>query len=192
MRGKMNNKNKTYHTESIPPSPLYQRGGRGDFALLLCLFASLLLCFCFSCQPKASVATAHNKKLLDVIASTEKQSYETKEEQIMHLPPVHFPTDGDNILNEELGVLDDNTKYLEQNPHAVLVLEGHCDEWGSDKYNMELGDRRARRIKTHLIKKGIAADRLIMVVSYGARAPLDPRHIPNAWRANRRVEFIVR
>jgi len=161
--------------------------------LLICF---LLLTSCLllltSCQPKAGVASAHNKKLLEVITSTEKQSHENNEEQITRLSPVHFPTDSDNILGEELGVLDANTKYLEQNPRAVLVLEGHCDEWGSDKYNMELGDRRARRVKTHLIKKGIAADRLIMVVSYGARAPADSHHTPNAWRANRRVEFIVR
>lgn len=160
--------------------------------IFLFFSVSLLLSFLASCQPKAGITTAHNKKLLNVIESSAKQSQENTEDQIIRLSPVHFPTDNDTILKDEFGILDDNVLWLTKNPKAVLVLEGHCDEWGSDKYNMELGDRRARRVKTHLIKKGIAADRLIMVVSYGSRQPTDPRHTKDAWQANRRVEFIVR
>ena len=165
------------------------------FFLLTSCIPILVSCFLLltSCQPKTTVATAHNKKLLDVIARSEatKQSNEDKEE-IMRLTPVHFTTGTDTILNEEKSALDSNIAWLEDNPKAVLVIEGHCDERGADYYNMELGDRRARSIKTHLIKKGIVADRLIMVVSYGERAPADPRHTKDAWHVNRRVEFIIR
>ena len=187
----MMKKNKTYHTEPIPPSPLYQRGGRGDFILLLYFFASCLWLLA-SCQPKTGVATAHDKHLKQVVEDSLADKSKMEEPEPIRLTPIHFATDSDVILNEETGVLDSNIAWLEKNPKAVLVLEGHCDERGGDIYNMELGDRRARRVKTHLIKKGIAADHLIMVVSYGARAPADPRHTLDAWRANRRVEFIVR
>ena len=157
------------HSEAKPKNPTCK-------LLSLLLASSLLLLI--GCQP------AHKPS---VIARSEA----TKQSQV-NLSPVHFPTGSDVFLNEELNIIDSNVLWLEKNPKAVLVLEGHCDERGGDKFNMQLGDRRARRIKSQLIGKGIASDRLIMVVSYGARAPLDPRHTPDAWNKNRRVEFIVR
>lgn len=153
--------------------------------LISLLLASSLLLLA-SCQP------AHNHaKTARGEAGVIARSEATKQSQV-NLSPVHFPTGSDVFLNEELNIIDSNVLWLEKNPKAVLVLEGHCDERGGDKFNMQLGDRRARRIKSQLIGKGIASDRLIMVVSYGARAPLDPRHTPDAWNKNRRVEFIVR
>ncbi len=149
-----------------------------------------ILLFLASCQSAHhSATTAHNKELINVIAGgkTTKQP-----DEAIRLAPVHFPTGSDAILNEEIGSIDSNVSWLEKNPQAVLVLEGHCDERGGDLYNIELGDRRARSVKSHLINKGIASDRLIMVVSYGKRAPIDPRHVPEAWNVNRRVELIVR
>lgn len=107
-------------------------------------------------------------------------------------PRVHFPFDSDEILAADTALMDENADWLKRHQGAVIILEGHCDEIGPSEYNMELGDRRARSVKAYLVAKGVAHDRVIMVVSYGDTRPLDPAHSREAWRMNRRVEFILR
>lgn len=98
----------------------------------------------------------------------------------------HFNTAAvDPKENEILNAL---VAQLKSTPSLALVLEGHCDERGSDAYNLELGDRRARQVKAYLMEKGIAADRLL-IVSKGESEPLSPRHSQSAWKENRRVEI---
>lgn len=114
---------------------------------------------------------------------------ETKPELI---PQVHFLRDDYSILDSEKSLLEQNIRWLKQNPSAVLILAGHCDAWGGDAYNLQLGDLRAREVKTYLMEEGVDPERMIMVVSFGKRRPLDPRSTQSAWDLNRRVEFIVR
>lgn len=105
---------------------------------------------------------------------------------------VYFATNSDELDDEALETLEVNRTWLKSHARAVLVLEGHCDERGDDAYNLQLGDRRARQVKGYLIAAGVDPERLIMVVSHGERRPIDPRHNEDAWRQNRRVEFIIR
>lgn len=105
---------------------------------------------------------------------------------------VHFDFGSDQVNSEARDRLGNNIDWLKSHGDSVLVLEGHCDERGDSAYNMQLGDRRARSVKGYLIAKGVEADRLIMVVSRGELRPLDPGHNRDAYRQNRRVEFIVR
>jgi len=107
-------------------------------------------------------------------------------------PRVHFVSNTDLLDPEAETVLQTNVAWLKKNPQAVVILEGHCDEWGESSYNEELGDRRARAVKAYLIEQGIGPERSIMVVSFGEDKPLNPEHTMDAWRANRRVEFVVR
>lgn len=111
---------------------------------------------------------------------------------LMGFQPIHFLSNSFVIEENETKTLDQNVQWLKENPSAVIILEGHCDEWGKETYNLELGDRRAREVKAHLIEKGIDPERIIMVVSFGEGMPLDPRHVRDAWAANRRVEFVLR
>jgi peptidoglycan-associated lipoprotein len=67
-----------------------------------------------------------------------------------------------------------------------LVLEGHCDEQGADTYNLALGERRAQAVRSYLLTRGIAPQRLA-VISYGEDLPADPGHDEAAWAKNRRV-----
>lgn len=108
------------------------------------------------------------------------------------LPRVHFLRDSHELLGEARGIIAANARWLAQNPSAVLILEGHCDEWGEEPYNEELGDRRAREVKSGLIESGTDPERIIMVVSFGETHPLDPAHTREAWNKNRRVEFVLR
>lgn len=108
------------------------------------------------------------------------------------LKRIHFLSNSFEILSEQQTTLHQNIEWFQKNPKAVLILEGHCDEWGKDSYNMQLGDLRAREVKAAMIEQGVDPERIIMVVSYGEFKPLDERKIQEAWNLNRRVEFVIR
>lgn len=107
-------------------------------------------------------------------------------------PAIHFESDSTSVISGDLDKLNDNVGWLERYPRAVVILEGHCDQTGGADYNMELGDRRAREVKSYLIGRGISPDRVIMVVSFGEKRPVDPGESHFALRKNRRVEFVLR
>ncbi|MBN2209259.1 MAG: OmpA family protein [Candidatus Coatesbacteria bacterium] len=71
-----------------------------------------------------------------------------------------------------------------------LIIEGHCDERGSNEYNLALGERRAKAAKDYLIEMGVEPHR-ISTLSYGEEMPLDPGHNEEAWAVNRRAHFLI-
>ncbi|MFH1830250.1 MAG: OmpA family protein [Pseudomonadota bacterium] len=101
---------------------------------------------------------------------------------------IFFPFASYRVKKKDRATLVSNAQWMRQNPDVVIILEGHCDERGSREFNMELGDRRARSVMAEMMREGVDEDRLI-VISKGELEPLDGRHIPKAWRKNRRVEF---
>lgn len=109
-----------------------------------------------------------------------------------NLARIHFLSNRFEILPGQYPPLDQNIDWLQKNRRTVLILEGHCDEWGEDSYNMQLGDLRAREVKSYMIEHGVDPERIIMVVSFGELKPLDERKIQEAWNLNRRVEFVLR
>jgi peptidoglycan-associated lipoprotein len=107
------------------------------------------------------------------------------------IPRVHFRTASAEVDRRERGAIEKNAGWVIDNSAAVLVLEGHCDERGSEELNLELGDRRARSVMEAMMARGVGPERLI-VLSKGEGEPVDPGHDGGAWRKNRRVEFIMR
>ncbi len=75
-------------------------------------------------------------------------------------------------------------------PNVKILIEGHCDERGSEEYNLALGDKRANAAKEFLIKEGVDPSR-IRTISYGEERPFDPRHNEEAWAKNRRAHFVL-
>jgi len=73
---------------------------------------------------------------------------------------------------------------------ARLSLEGHCDERGTNEYNLALGDRRAKAVKDYLVSLGVASGR-IDVISYGEEKPVCKEQSEDCWAKNRRAHFIV-
>ena len=71
-----------------------------------------------------------------------------------------------------------------------MRIEGHCDERGSDEYNLALGEQRAQAAARYLTTLGISGERL-STISFGKEKPADPGHDENAWAKNRRDEFII-
>lgn len=100
---------------------------------------------------------------------------------------IHFDYDKANIRAGDASVLDQKVAILQANPALRIRISGHCDERGSDEYNLALGNRRATAAKQYLTSHGIDAGR-IETVSYGEERPLDPGHNEEAWAKNRRDE----
>lgn len=103
---------------------------------------------------------------------------------------IYFEFDSSVLAPEAETVLRDKAQWLMDNPEISVIIEGHCDERGTNEYNLALGDKRAGSVKTYLINLGIDGSRLT-VISYGEERPADPSHNEDAWAKNRRVHFEI-
>ena len=103
---------------------------------------------------------------------------------------IHFDLDKSNIRSDDAGVLDQKVAILQANPELRIRIGGHCDERGSDEYNLALGNRRAQSAKQYLVSHGIDASR-IETQSWGEEKPLVDGHDESAWSQNRRDEFEI-
>jgi len=103
---------------------------------------------------------------------------------------IHFDYDKAIIRGGDAAVLDQKVAILQANPGLRIRISGHCDERGSDEYNLALGNRRATAAKQYLVSHGIDGGR-VETVSYGEERPMDPGHNEDAWSKNRRDEFEI-
>lgn len=81
-----------------------------------------------------------------------------------------------------------DAQFLLQHPELKMVIEGHCDDRGSEEYNLGLGDSRAQTLKAYLVRAGVSADR-IRVISYGKEKPFCTQDDEQCWQQNRRDHF---
>lgn len=103
---------------------------------------------------------------------------------------IHFDFDQYNIRPKDQEILNENSALLMKYPAMNFQIEGHCDERGTDEYNLALAERRANSTKKYLISLGIEPSR-ISTISYGEERPLDPEHHEEAWAKNRRAHFVI-
>ena len=103
---------------------------------------------------------------------------------------IHFEFDQYVLTDAAKSTLANNAALLKAAPSVKVKIEGHCDERGSDEYNLALGDKRALATKNYLVSLGVAASRL-SIISYGEEMPLDSAMTEDAWAKNRRAEFRV-
>jgi len=101
---------------------------------------------------------------------------------------IHFDFDQYVLTSEAKDTLARNAELLKAAPSIKVQIEGHCDERGSDEYNLALGEKRALATKNYLASLGVATDRM-SIISYGEEIPLDPAHTEAAWAKNRRADF---
>ncbi|MBI2058202.1 MAG: peptidoglycan-associated lipoprotein Pal [Nitrospirae bacterium] len=105
------------------------------------------------------------------------------------LKRIYFRFDEYSLTDEAVEVARKNAEWLSRHPDLTILIEGHCDERGTNEYNLALGERRAERTRDYLVALGIAPARL-RIVSYGEEIPLDEGHTEEAWARNRRVQFV--
>ena len=103
---------------------------------------------------------------------------------------VYFAFDDFTLNMESQEKLNALADHLRDNSSVVVQIEGHCDERGSNEYNMALGQRRAEAVKNYLVTLGISPARLT-TISYGEEKPAVQGSNEAAWRLNRRAEFVI-
>ncbi len=103
---------------------------------------------------------------------------------------VHFKFDSAVVQDKEQANVASVAQALTADANAKLLIEGHCDERGTEEYNRALGERRALALREALAKAGIDPMR-IRTISYGKDKPVDPGHDEAAWAKNRRGEFVL-
>ena len=103
---------------------------------------------------------------------------------------IYFDFDKSFIRLEDRPVLKEKAEFLKDNPNVRIMIEGNCDERGTNEYNLALGERRANSAAKFLISLGISPDR-IETISYGEERPLALGHGEGAWAQNRRDDFVV-
>jgi len=103
---------------------------------------------------------------------------------------IYFEYDKYDIRPSDQQIAEANAKFFAPHPDLKIVIEGHCDERGSEEYNLALGDNRANATKSLLDKLGIGADRL-KVISYGKEKPFCSENNDSCWQLNRRAHFAI-
>ncbi len=104
------------------------------------------------------------------------------------LKPIYFDFDSSTLRPDALATLRNNAEIIKNFPNVIVQVAGHCDERGTQEYNLALGERRALCVREHLMKLGVSGDRMI-TISYGEEFPAVQGNNEAAWSQNRRAEF---
>jgi peptidoglycan-associated lipoprotein len=107
------------------------------------------------------------------------------------LADIHFDFDKWAIRPGDARILDANAGWLKENPKALVLIEGHCDERGTNEYNLALGERRAEATRAYLASRGIAGSRMT-IISYGEERPTCTQRTEGCWSENRRSHVLTK
>jgi len=174
---------------------------KSKFAVLL-VFLAMALLFAAGCAKKKTAAQPQAVVIEDTTPPAAPEPYTPpavdedalKAEQAMQelATPIHFDFDKSAIrAGDDRDRLQNKAVIMQRYPVVSVTIEGHCDERGTNEYNMALGSRRANSAKEYLKVLGVDPSR-VDTVSYGEERPVDPGHNEAAWSKNRRDEFVVR
>ncbi len=104
--------------------------------------------------------------------------------------PIYFEFDKSELRENSRETLSELAQWMKNNPSVDIRIDGHCDERGSNEYNLALGENRAASAKKYLVYLGISPDRL-ETLSYGEEKPSCAESTESCWRENRRDDFIL-
>jgi len=160
-------------------------------------------------EPTAGGAASASAKSSDTVRSGDGQRGGTKEsdanpsslkalqEGKLPITPASSPLkdaffdfDRYDLSADARGVLRGNAEWLKSNPFARVEIEGHCDERGTNDYNLALGAKRAQAARDYLASLGVAADRM-STTSFGEEIPVCQEPSESCWRQNRRARFVI-
>lgn len=139
--------------------------------------------------PPTSPSTAGDATASALSGDLEKVNAYAREQGL--LGDVYFDFDRYELKDAARERLRKNADFLKSNPEFLVTLEGHCDERGTNDYNLALGDRRANAAKEYMISLGVSASRFQRVVSYGEERPVCFASNEACWAQNRRAAFVV-
>ncbi len=144
-------------------------------------------------KPEKPAEGAAEEKKEPVIEKSEIKSEEAEaaaEGKEGMFKDINFDFDKYNIQDAYKSELKSIAAWIRKNPGAKLSIEGHCDDRGTNEYNLALGDRRAKAVKDYLVSLGVPSSR-VETISYGEEKPLCTEHTEDCWAKNRRAHFVV-
>jgi len=175
---------------------------------IILFVCALTFLFLMSCKPKAKTTPTppppakEQPKVEKVEEAPAVKKPELSEEEIFMsksleeinlespLKMIHFDYDRYEIREDAKPVLETDSTWLRKYPSIKVLIEGHCDERGTEEYNLALGEKRARSTMDYLTSLGISPDRM-KIISYGKSQPLDTGATEMAWQKNRRAQFLI-
>jgi len=171
---------------------------------LAVLLVSLLLVLSVSCQKKTVAVENQSNSTAqqggyetptadqsDAAGKTLDSSATMADSDIVLQEDIFFQFDKATLTPVAIETLTKNGQWLKTNSDVTITIEGHCDERGTNGYNLALGERRAESVKTFLADLGLEQSRL-ETISYGEERPLDRGHGEADWARNRRAHFLIR
>lgn len=175
--------------------------------LIIALAVVLVFSFAVSCKKKPKevpppppqvkeqpkIEKVEQPVMREPVLSEEELYLQKSLEQINKEKPlasVYFDYDKAMIREDAKPVLETNASWLNKFKTIKILIEGHCDERGTEEYNLALGEKRAKAAMDYLTTLGISSDR-VKIISYGKSQPADPGHNEAAWQKNRRDQFLV-
>ena len=171
---------------------------------LTILLLSFVLVLGISCQKKTLAIENHSNsspKQDEYEAPVANQSDETEktsdftayrdDSDIIPQKDIFFEFDKATLTTDAMEILKNNSQWLRTNTDIAITIEGHCDERGTNEYNLALGERRAESVKTFLVDSGIDQSRLT-IISYGEERPFVQGHGQSSWARNRRAHFLIK
>jgi len=160
---------------------------KNGFKVLALLFVSFALVFTVSCAGQfaydPSVKTSLSEEEARLVAEGGSEMFTNED--------IYFAFDSSDLSQEAKHTLLRKDYYLKNNMGDAITIEGHCDERGTNEYNLALGERRAESAKKYLVSLGVDASRM-ETVSYGEERPVDSGHDEAAWSKNRRAHFVIK
>lgn len=163
--------------------------------LLFVLLLSMALILS-ACAKKEAVPVIEEVEPVEEVAPPLDEIEEEPAEPVVEevepivLEDIFFDYDKFNIKKEFEAILTKNAEMLLGNPEVKLLIEGHCDERGTNEYNIALGEKRAKAVMDFYVTYGVDSGRLSMV-SYGEERPFARGSSEEAWAKNRRAHMVV-
>ena len=168
------------------------------------LFAILLLVSLSGCQyelvkkkravtpeDEQALREAEERRIFEESLTAKKYpGIEGKVLESTFLKDVYFAFDRYDLTDEARRTLTENAKIVLAHSNLMIQIEGHCDERGSNEYNLALGEKRSVGAKLYLIRLGVKGSQ-ISTISYGEEMPANPGHTEEAWAKNRRCHFVI-
>ena len=146
------------------------------------------------CSSKSTIAPAEKSPTVSSTSTTTGTNGAVTTSAVVSGPVVgdiFFAFDSSALSPEAQEQLKQNASWIQKNAVQAVVIEGHCDERGTDEYNIALGERRANSAKQYLVTLGVT-DSKLSTISYGEEKPFDPGHNEEAWAKNRRDHFVTK
>lgn len=164
--------------------------------LLSVLIVFILMVFAVGCtkqvKPGEEAASPQESVVIteQIYPMEAPEALTPAEKSIVEFKDVLFNYDKYDIRPDGRAVLDAVAPWLKKNNSVKILIEGHCDERGTNEYNLALGEKRAKAAKNYLISKGINSKR-IRTITYGEEKPTCLAHNESCWQRNRRAHFVI-